>query len=97
MEIFLECLPCMLRQVLESAYMATDDEYIHELIMVDALEVLSNYKEYSYAPELCESMHKIVKRRTGVEDPYYKVKSNDIKAALKLEPIIKDLDRKSVV
>ncbi len=89
MKIFLDCLPCMLRQVLESAYMATDDETIREDIMDEAMEVLLKYRQYGCAPKLCEAMHTIVKRHTGVDDPYAEVKSRDISGALKLEPVIR--------
>ncbi|HZX21180.1 MAG TPA: ARMT1-like domain-containing protein [Clostridia bacterium] len=89
MKIFLDCLPCMLRQVLESAHMATDDETVHERIMDEAVKVLSEYKQHSCAPELCEAMHIIVKKHTGVDDPYSEIKSRDISSALKLEPIIR--------
>lgn len=41
MKIFLDCLPCMLRQVLEAANMATRDEVIQEQIMEDAIAVLA--------------------------------------------------------
>ncbi len=90
MRIFLDCLPCLLRQVHEATCMTTDDETIQVLIMDEALDTLSKYKKYSCAPELCEAMHTIVKRYTGVEDPYAEIKSSDISEALKLETIIKN-------
>lgn len=89
MKIFLDCLPCMLRQVLESAHMATDDETTHEHIMEDAIKVLSGYKQYDCAPRLCEAMHIVVKEHTGVDDPYAEIKSRDISEALRLEPVIR--------
>ena len=88
MRIFLDCLPCLLRQVLEAAYMATDDEVIHERIIDEAVETLTKYRQYSCAPKMCEAMHAIVKRHTGVDDPYAEIKLRDISEALKLEPII---------
>lgn len=94
MKIFLECLPCMLRQILEASYMVTDDELIHESIMDEALRILSEYRKYNCAPELCESMHSIVKKHSGDSDPYAEIKSRDISEALKLEPIIKDFATK---
>lgn len=90
MELFLDCLPCMLRQTLEASYMATDDELIHERIMDEALEELLEYRKYNSAPELCEAMHSIVKRHSGNDDPYAKIKIKDISEALKLEPIIRN-------
>ncbi len=90
MRIFLDCLPCLLRQVLEASYITTDDEVIHECIMEEAVDTLSKYKHYSCAPEMCEAMHTIVKRHTGVEDPYSEIKLRDISEALKLEPMIRN-------
>lgn len=89
MKIFLDCLPCMLRQVLEAAYMATADEAIHEQIMGDAIDTLVNYKNFDCAPILCEAMHTIVKQHTGVEDPYAAIKAQDIAASLRLEPLLR--------
>ena len=89
LELFLDCLPCVLRQVLEAARLVTDDEAVHERIMDEALQILSGYRHYKYAPTLCESMHAIVKRHTGVTDPYAQIKARDISAALRLAPLIR--------
>ena len=81
----------MLRQVLEAARMATDDETVHVCIMDEALKILFNYRNYSCAPKICEAMHGIVKRYTGVEDPYAEIKSRDISEALNLEHSIRSI------
>lgn len=44
MEILLNCLPCILRQVLEASRMATDKTELHENIMTEAIKLLGNYK-----------------------------------------------------
>ena len=89
MELFLDCLPCLLRQVLEAARMATDDEIILERVMDEAVQMLFMHRSYDCAPKLCEAMHAIVKKRTGIEDPYAKIKDKDISEALRLEPLIR--------
>lgn len=89
MKIFSDCLPCMLRQVLEAAHMATDDPILHERIMDAAIEILAKHRQYGCAPELCEAMHSTVKRHTDIDDPYAQIKSRDIAEAIKLEPIIR--------
>lgn len=89
MKIYLECLPCMLRQVLEAAQMTNDDSVIQQSIMDKAIDTLSKYRCFSCAPMLCEAMHKIVKEHTGVEDPYAEIKAQDISQALRLEPLIR--------
>lgn len=90
MKIFLDCIPCMLRQTLEAAYMVTEDDVIQAHIIDEALEVLSGYRSFNTAPELCEALHSIVKKHSGIEDPYANVKLKDISEAKKLESIIED-------
>jgi damage-control phosphatase, subfamily I len=84
MKLFLDCLPCMLRQVLDSSRMVTDNPEVHEKIMQDAIKLLRDYNEFQYAPALCEAMHKIVKKHTGASDPYAQVKERDIETAKKV-------------
>lgn len=85
MELYLDCLPCMLKQVLEAARLVTDDEELQETIMCEAFEDYSKNKPHRYAPEVCEDMHTIVKQYTGSADPYAEVKMRDIQIALSLE------------
>lgn len=85
MKIFLECLPCMLRQALEAAYLTTDDENLHEIIMIEAMDELAKYQEYVCAPQLAEVIHNIVKKHSGKKDPYATIKSNDIRMAQNVE------------
>lgn len=89
MEIFLDCLPCMLRQALDAARMATENELIQEKIMVETLKILSDYRNYATAPELSEVIQDRVKALTGVTDPYKAVKKADIEKALKAVPLIR--------
>ncbi len=84
MKIFLDCLPCMLRQSLEASRMATDDNQLQSDIMSECIYLLNNFKEYRNPPEVAREIHRIVKNRTGVSDPYNKIKQDDIQKALKL-------------
>ncbi len=90
MELFLDCLPCLLRQVLESARMATGDEAVQGEIMDDALTALAAHRSYASAPALAHALHTTVQRDAGVADPYAAVKERDIAAALRLEGLIAD-------
>ncbi len=89
MELYLDCLPCMLKQVLEAARLVTDDEELQETIMCQAFEEYTK-KPHRYAPEVCENMHAIVKQYTGSSDPYAEVKMRDIQIALSLEGALRD-------
>ncbi len=89
MEIYLDCLPCILRQVLEASRISTDKIELHNEIIGEAIGVLSKYKSYKNPPEVGRDMHRIVKDKTGVTDPYYQIKQRDIQTALKLYPELK--------
>ncbi|MBN1777739.1 MAG: DUF89 family protein [Clostridiales bacterium] len=86
MEVFLECLPCVLRGALEAAKMATDNEALRRRIMASAIELLGRYETYRSAPEIARAFHRIVKTRTGTGDPYARVKRRDMDTALLLLP-----------
>lgn len=89
MQIYLDCLPCMTRQVLEASRMSTDNEMLQGSIMEEAIGVLSGYKSFKNAPEICREMHNIVKEQTGVIDPYSEIKQRDLQTALSLYPKLK--------
>lgn len=86
MEIFLDCLPCMLKQALEAARMVTAKEELHDAIISDAICELTKYHNYPSAPALAEVIHSLVKKHTASLDPYAKIKSRDISKALSFEP-----------
>ncbi len=88
MELFLDCMPCMHRQVLEAARTATTDEACQARIMDSAALVLSRRAEFATAPAMAQAIHAIVRHETGVADPYAGVKRRDLDAALGLESLL---------
>lgn len=89
MKIFLDCLPCLLKQALEASRMATDNNEIQEQIMIESINILSNYKQYSCSPELAFETHNVVKRLSKNRDPYFEIKQRDIEAAKNVYPALK--------
>ncbi len=90
MKIFLDCLPCMLRQVLDAARLATDKTAQHEAIMDLAVQVVTEYRSFTCAPALCRKLHQLVKSETGIKDPYAGIKARDIAAAHAIYPMLLD-------
>ncbi|NLI19529.1 MAG: DUF89 family protein [Actinomycetales bacterium] len=90
MELFLDCLPCLLRQVLEAARMASDDEAVQARIMDDAVATLARHGEFATAPAMAAEMHGLVRRHTGLDDPYAAIKARDVAAALGLVPLLEE-------
>ncbi|KNY29463.1 damage-control phosphatase ARMT1 family protein [Pseudobacteroides cellulosolvens] len=89
MEIQLDCLPCFLRQVLDASRMATHQLDIQKAIIIETAKLIQNYEEYRYSPSVGREMHSIVKKYTGVSDPYKDVKVRNIKTALSIYPSLK--------
>lgn len=95
MEIQLDCLPCFLRQVLEASRMSTERADIQESIMKEAVVLVSRFGQYRYSPEIGRDMHQIIKKHTGVFDPYQETKRKYIAAANSIYPFLKRfLERK---
>ncbi|NLW56856.1 MAG: DUF89 family protein [Firmicutes bacterium] len=90
MEVFLECLPCTLRQAVEASRMATDDRELQQVIMEEAVRLLADFTKYKSSPELGRAVHQLVKKRTGVQDPYKQIKQDSIAKALQLYPALKE-------
>lgn len=89
MELFFDCLPCMLRQALEASRMVTEDEKQQEAVMQEAMQLLINHKNYRNSPELARSIHQIIKAQMNINDAYYKIKEEDLKAAKGMYPFLK--------
>ncbi len=91
MKIQLGCLPCTLRQTLEASRMATDNVQLQKEIMDAAIDVLSRYESFSSPPEIGRAIHRIVKNKTGILDPYRQVKQKDLEVAFALYPKVEQL------
>ncbi|MGC6174063.1 ARMT1-like domain-containing protein [Lacrimispora sp. 38-1] len=90
MELLIDCIPCLLRQSLEAARMATDRAESHNKIMKETIKLLSDYENYKNSPELAREIHKLVRNETGSQDPYLQVKQRDLQAAENLYPYLKN-------
>jgi len=91
METFLDCLPCMLQQILEASRMSTDDIKLQKRIMYEAISALSQYDSFKNSPEIVREIHSIVKTLTGNSDSYHQIKQKDLQVALSLYPKLKQL------
>jgi damage-control phosphatase, subfamily I len=79
----IDCLPCLLRQTLEAARMSTEDVALQETIMREILAELAAMDFDRTTPIISGKIHEIVRRHTGVVDPYKSRK--DLSTARALE------------
>ena len=90
MELFFDCIPCMMKQALEAARATTNEVEIHENVISETINLMTNYKIYRNSPDLAREIHRIVKEQTGLEDPYSKIKERDLAAAKSVYPYLKE-------
>jgi uncharacterized protein with ATP-grasp and redox domains len=91
MRTYLDCYPCLLRQALQAARFAGADEARQKAVLDSVLDVLGQIKPTATPPEIANSVHQIVRRETGSDDPYSSVKARSTHEALALFPRLEAL------
>jgi len=91
MRTFLDCIPCFVRQALDAARLATDDEQIHEKVVREVLRLSVDLDMSQSPPVIGQQVHRLIRELIGVEDPYHGVKQRFNNAALKLYPKMRHL------
>ncbi len=70
-----ECIPCFIRQTLEAARLVSDDPALHESALLEACAMVSGMDTSEPPPSMAGKIQKIVRRLSGVADPYNGAKS----------------------
>ncbi len=89
MRTYFDCVPCFVRQVLDSVRMTTDDEQIQEKVLRQALSLASKMDMSQSPPAMAQKIHRFIREITGVKDPYLEVKNRFNKLALRMYPELK--------
>jgi uncharacterized protein with ATP-grasp and redox domains len=75
MRTFFDCVPCSIRQVLDSVRMITDDEAMHERVLRELLGMWQRMDMRQSPPAMAQQIHRFLRQFTGVADPYLEVKN----------------------
>ncbi len=70
MRLYLECIPCYLRQVVEAMDMFTDDRGLKEKIMKEVLEAAADFDAEEIGLMTNVKIHRILKKYAPTGDPY---------------------------
>jgi len=73
MRIFLDCIPCFVRQALDSARLATDDEQIHEQVVREVLRLAAGLDMSQSPPAIGQQIHRLIRKLVGHNDPYHRI------------------------
>ncbi len=90
MKTYLDCIPCFLRQTLEGARIATDDEKVQKKIIDKVCEKISTFPLSHTPPEMGSIIHKIIRETSGMDDPYKALKEKYNRLGENLYPKLKD-------
>ncbi|HOW96464.1 MAG TPA: ARMT1-like domain-containing protein [Kiritimatiellia bacterium] len=90
MKTTLDCLPCFARQAAEVVTMSVDDPARREALLRRLLREIAGTDWQGSPPEMAQRLHRIIRRETGIPDPYRRVKDEMNRAALDLLPRLRD-------
>ena len=84
MKTYFDCIPCAIRQVLDSIRMTTDDEAMHEKVLREALGLWHDMDMRESPPAMARRVHRMLREMTGVADPYLDVKQRYNRLAMEM-------------
>ena len=88
MRVYLDCVPCFLRQALEAVRLASQDLSIQEKAIRVILQKLSGISWNTSPPHIGREIHTLIKEVTGNPDPYLPLKKRFNQLAINLYPML---------
>ena len=95
MKTFFDCMPCFVRQALDSARLATDDEQIHEQVVRATLRLAADLDMSQSPPAIGQQIHRLIRKLIDNTDPYRELKQQFNSLALRLCSELEDRVRTS--
>jgi len=89
MRTYFDCIPCFVRQVLDSVRMTTDDMRLQEKVLREALHMASEMDLSQSPPAMAQKIHRLIRETTGINDLYLEVKNRFNKLSLQMYPELK--------
>lgn len=88
--MYLDCLPCFLRQALEAARRVTADERAQRAVLDAVALVLPTLPLDATPIDLGREVHRVVRDTLGVDDPYREAKRRDNDRVVALLPALRE-------
>jgi uncharacterized protein with ATP-grasp and redox domains len=86
MRTYLDCFPCFVRQALDAARLATDDEKVHAKVVREVLRLAADLDMSQSPPTIGQRIHRLIRELVGKDDPYSNIKKRFNNLALLLYP-----------
>jgi len=95
MRLYLECIPCYLRQAIEAIRMVSDDKDLHEKVLRESIKAAASFDPDAISLMTQYEIQKIIKRFAPEGNPYKKVKEKFNRICLDLAGGLRNRIRKS--
>ncbi len=95
MNIYLDCIPCFVRQGLDAARHVSDDPALHEQMVREVLRLAADLELHRPPPWVAQLIHRRLRELTRVADPYRAVKSRFNRLAVSLLPELSERVRQA--
>jgi uncharacterized protein with ATP-grasp and redox domains len=89
LQTYFDCFACFIDQALRAGRMATDDERKIKRLLDEVGMMLKDIRLESTPPETARLIYQKIKKITGKNDPYRKIKKENTAKALTLYPSLK--------
>ncbi len=90
MRTYLECYPCFFQQIINASRMMNVDENKIREILVAFSQRLPRIQPEAIPPEIGREAYRLISEKTGIPDPYAKIKKECTQKALSLYPQFKE-------
>ena len=86
MRVYLDCVPCILRQALQATQLCGADQATQERVLRNSLRALDGMPWDGSPVDMARTIHGIVRGETGIDDPYKSLKKESNDQALEWYP-----------
>lgn len=70
MHTYLDCVPCFVRQALDAARLASNDDNIHQQVVRQTLLLVADMDMTQSPPFMAQKIHRLIRTLVGSSDPY---------------------------
>ncbi len=91
MKTYLDCIPCFVRQTLESTRLISEDPALQERVLRSVLQIIAQMDLQQSPPAMGAEIHRIIRQASGEEDPYREIKQQFNQFLIDLLPRLRDL------
>lgn len=95
MKTYLDCIPCFFRQALDMTRITGVDETTQKKVLNEVSKLIPDFPLDASPPKMGREIYRIVKRITGKDDPFKKIKQKSNKLVLDIYPKLKEEIRSS--